>query len=59
MMPRFVVTVTKKIEVRTLVTAGDEEEAKANAWAYLPDHVADWHCDVFDGTKYKVEPLEG
>lgn len=57
-MPRFYVTVTKKIEVRTLVTARDEQEAKANAWAYLPDEVDDWHCDIHNGTKYKVELLE-
>lgn len=59
MMPTFQVVVKKKIETRVYVKARDAEEAKAVAWGRLPDHVDDWHCDVFNGTEYKVKPLEG
>lgn len=58
-MANFKVTVTKKIETTVFVKAADEQEAKANAWAYLPDEVDEWHCDISNGTKYKVEQLEG
>jgi hypothetical protein len=51
----FMVTVKKKIEVRTLVKAADEDEAKARAWAYVPDEVDGWHCDIHNGTTYRVE----
>lgn len=58
-MPQFEVRVTKKISTYTVVKAADESEAKYLAWAKLPEHVDDWHCDVFNGTEYKVKPLEG
>ena len=58
MMPRFNVRVTRKIEFTAYVQARDAQEAKAVTWAKLPEHVEDWHCDVFDGTKYKIEQVE-
>lgn len=58
-MATFKVTVTKKIETTVFVMASDAEEAKALAWVRLPEHVDDWRCDVFKGSNYKVEQLEG
>lgn len=58
-MPRFLVVVKKKIEYTTHVEATDAEQAKALAYANHPEHLADWHCDVFNGTKYTVKQAEG
>lgn len=51
-------TVKKKIEVTTLVKAADVDQAKALAWAHVPDEVDGWHCDIHNGTTYKVEEFK-
>lgn len=54
----FRVTVKKKIEITTIIKASTPEEAKARAWAYLPEEVDDWNCDIHNGTTYKVEEFQ-